>query len=551
MTRTGRGPHINPLIAGFVAGVLIAAVVGVMATINLQYGAPWADTKTLTAQVTDADSMSIGSDVRIAGRLVGQVVGIKAAGDHTDITFHVDGSNWPLPADTTAQVRLATLLGQKYIQLNPGHSSKMLTDKAVIGLQSTKPVVDFDQILNTFDKPTRDALTQLIRTGAAGVQNQEGTLQQLFPDLAYLSVHSQVPTHELVVRNSELSNILGNLGVTADQLNQSRDDLAAVIDELNSVNAALASNEGQALKGYIVNTDILNQTTHAVLGNGAAAQLDNAFNKLPTLVRNLNSLLTSLIPQSQSFNNKVSSEPSDMINSGGVPSKAAIDLIYEIGSATSQGDANCCGGQGNFFLRQNVSGVDACGLLSILCAPGSGQAPSLPSGPGNAPLCLPTNPPICLPPGSGLPSLPHLPSPPPQVCSVAPQLCNTNPNNILPNNILPPGIAQVPCQVLPGGLPCSVPLYCNSSSGCPINPIQCLQNGPQPPLPTCGVLYTLTPGSSGGSLIPSLPIPTPSPTCLFVICTSTEGSPNVRTASDEIAPGVVSAAGDSSWVRYR
>src|SRR5207248_1490373 len=126
MSGTGRRTYVNPLIAGFVAGVLIALVVGVMATINLQYGAPWAQTHTLTAQVTDADGISVGSDIRIAGRLVGQVTAAKAAGDHTNIVFHVEGGDWPLPADTTASVRLATLLGQKYLQINPGHSSHQL-----------------------------------------------------------------------------------------------------------------------------------------------------------------------------------------------------------------------------------------------------------------------------------------------------------------------------------------------------------------------------------------------------------------------------------------
>src|SRR5207253_3678218 len=143
---------------------------------------------------------------------VGQVVSINAAGRYANITFHVDDGNWPLPSDTTAFVRLATLLGQKYVQLNPGHASQSLADSATIGLQATKPVVDFDQILNTFDKPTRDSLTSLIRTAAASVQGQEGALQQLIPDLSDLSIHSQVPTQELVTRDPEFNKILINLG---------------------------------------------------------------------------------------------------------------------------------------------------------------------------------------------------------------------------------------------------------------------------------------------------------------------------------------------------
>jgi virulence factor Mce-like protein len=506
MSGTGRAPRINPLVAGFLAGVLIAFIVGVMATINLQYGAPWADTKTLTAQVTDADSMSVGSDVRIGGRLVGQVTSIKAAGDHTDITFHVDGVNWPLPADTTANVRLATLLGQKYIQLNPGHSSQTLADHGVIGLKSTTPVVDFDQILNTFDKPTRDALTSLIRTVAGGVQNQEGTLQQLFPDLSDLSVHSKVPTHELVARNSQLNNILINLGITADQLNASRDDLAAVITSFNSINAALASNQGQALKSYIANTDVLNQTTDLVLNNGSAATLDNALKKLATpqgggFFYGLNTLLTSLIPQTSSFSHVApGAQASDMKNgTGGVPAKASVDLIYEIGSATSQGDASGTFGggnhQGNFWLRQNVAGADPCGLLPLLCGLPSGLPIALPTPGGSNPLCIPIPGLPCITLPTGVPPLNILHAP-----CIPGVTCNSNPLPVP----LPPLPVPVPTLPIPNCVPgltpqCPVPgIPCAvlPNALCPTSLTQCT---PIATLPTCPI------AGSGLPTLPALP----------------------------------------------
>jgi virulence factor Mce-like protein len=467
MSGTGRRGGINPLVAGFVAGVLIAFVVGLMATINLQYGAPWAKTHQLTAQVTDADSMSIGSDVRIAGRLVGQVTGIKAAGDHANITFHVDESDWPIPADTTVFVRLATLLGQKYIQLNPGHSSLMMADNATIPLTATKPVVDFDQILNTFDKPTRDALTSLIRTAAAAVQNQEGTIQQLIPNLADLSVHSQVPTAELVTRDPEFNKILINLGITADQLNQSRNDFAGVIDNLNTVTAALSSKEGAALKSYIVNTDALNLTTHAVLAGGYAATLDSGLQQIYTFANYLGGsgsgwrgLLPTLIPETaqscppggscvwpHGFNGATDGN-TQLHGSSTTPAQAGIDLIYEIGgSAVSQGDGSTTNNGitvGNFFLRQFAQGIDVCGLLSGIQPlghpiPCSSSPPTPPSAPTitipSLPLpstCIPALPITCgstpvqppcvpvvniCPPDPNLPfntpSLPVLPTLPP------------------------------------------------------------------------------------------------------------------------------------------
>jgi virulence factor Mce-like protein len=375
---TGRRSRVNPIVAGVAAGVLIGLVVSLMATINLTYGAPWAPTHTMVAQVTDADSMSVGSDVRIAGRLVGQVISVQAAGDHTDITFHVDSADWPLPADTTANVRLATLLGQKYVQLNPGHSSQQLAEGAVLGVKSTRPVVDFDQILDTFDKPTRDGLTSLIRTAGAALQGQEGTLQQFIPDLSDLSVHSQVGLQELATRNTEINAILVNLGITAQQLDQSRNDLAGVIAHLNAVTGALAADQGRALKSFITNTDQINLTTDAVLGAGYAAKLDTGLQKVGTFASYLNSLAATLIPTTHSFSQPVAAtEPSDIVHgNGGIPLNAAINLIYEIADAASQGyglfnfgTAGAPNFQGNFFVRQYAVGSDPCAFAQLPLLP--------------------------------------------------------------------------------------------------------------------------------------------------------------------------------------
>ena len=376
MTGTGRAPFVNPRIAGVVAAVVIAGIVLVMGWINVNFAAPWARTHTVTAQISDADGIAVSSDVRIAGRLVGQVTQVTAQNGHADVTLHVDDSEWPLPADTTASIRLATLLGQKYIELVPGKDHSHLADNGVIGLTATSPVVDFDQILNTFDQPTRDALTSLIRTLGAGVQGQEGNLQQLVPGLRDLSVHGQVPTQTLAQHNSDLDSILANLGTVADQLNTSRADLAGVIDNTNSVTGALAANP-QALEGFIANTDALNRTAHQVLGSGGAQQLAWGLQQLTPVAGQFDRLLSSLIPQSQAF------------KASGI--NPALTLVQEIGDAISQSDRD------GYFLRQNLLGIDCSGLLPAAgCTlptslPQQKTAPSLPV-PAKPILPLPTLP---------------------------------------------------------------------------------------------------------------------------------------------------------------
>jgi phospholipid/cholesterol/gamma-HCH transport system substrate-binding protein len=351
------------------AGAVIAIIVGIAAKINIDFAAPWTSTHTLRMQVVDADGIAVSSDVRIAGRLVGQVTSVRSDGDYSTVTFHVDNSEWPLPADTTASIRLATLLGQKYVQLEPGRDgSQHLGDGATIGLQRTRPVVDFDQILDTFDKPTRTALTDVIKTVGGAVKGQEGTLQQLLPSLNDLSKHSVVPTGELVKRDSEFNSILVNLGVTADQLNRSRDDLAGVIDNLNSVTGALATHT-EALRGFIRNADTWNQTTNLVLENGGAQEFNAGLQRLDTLATEVNTTFVHLIPQSEAFAHT-------RIYNNKTPLESAINLIYEISDAASQGDA-----YGN-FLRQWSNSLDFSGLVTPngRTSNGTNSTPTLPGG---------------------------------------------------------------------------------------------------------------------------------------------------------------------------
>ena len=59
-------------------------------------------------------------------------------------------------------------------------------------------------------------------------------------------MHSVAPTGELVTRNSEINNILINLGTTADQLNKSGNDLVGVIDNMNTITGALATTRARS-----------------------------------------------------------------------------------------------------------------------------------------------------------------------------------------------------------------------------------------------------------------------------------------------------------------
>ena len=81
----------------------------------------------IVAVFDKADGITVGSDVRISGITVGRVTAqsLDPKTYRADVRFTVD-SGIELPADTSAAIVSAGLLGGKYVSLQPGADDAML-----------------------------------------------------------------------------------------------------------------------------------------------------------------------------------------------------------------------------------------------------------------------------------------------------------------------------------------------------------------------------------------------------------------------------------------
>ncbi len=70
-----------------------------------------------TAYFAEDAGLSPGNEVRVAGVIVGRVTGISLAGNKVAVAFKVKGT-W-VGSQTTAAIRIKTLLGDKFLALNP------------------------------------------------------------------------------------------------------------------------------------------------------------------------------------------------------------------------------------------------------------------------------------------------------------------------------------------------------------------------------------------------------------------------------------------------
>jgi virulence factor Mce-like protein len=160
---------------------VLVVLVAVFLSYNANSGLPFVPTYQLKVDLPNAANLVKGNEVRIGGARVGAIsdIGIRTLETGRNLavlTLSLDKTIEPLPKDSTVLVRPRSLLGQKYVQITRGTSSEGFQDGDTVPLSAATPKqVEFDEVINMFDKPTRDAIaTNTIGFGTALAGRGEG-----------------------------------------------------------------------------------------------------------------------------------------------------------------------------------------------------------------------------------------------------------------------------------------------------------------------------------------------------------------------------------------
>jgi virulence factor Mce-like protein len=235
--------------AAYVGAVLLTAFLvflGVAYMINRSFALNfWDPGYQLKADFVDADGIANASDIRMAGVYIGQVTEVRSvSGGLAEITFRLDSQHSPMRRGTKANLRLQTLLGQKFIELVPGPSDAgELAANSIIPTNATTSPVDFDQFLSAFDKPTRDALSSLITEAGTATDGRGQDINQLLVDFNQLSIQSAPSVQTFADRSDHINNILLTASDVTQNLSDNRDQLAGTLTHLNSVLGTISAND--------------------------------------------------------------------------------------------------------------------------------------------------------------------------------------------------------------------------------------------------------------------------------------------------------------------
>jgi virulence factor Mce-like protein len=188
VTRRRSSIAANPILVG--AATVLVTVVAVFLAYNANNGLPFVPLYTLKAQVPNAAALVRGNEVRIAGARVGTIAAITPRQDprsgrvNAVLTLKLEKRIEPLPVDSTVIIRTRSALGLKYLQITEGRSRRGFANDATMPLSAARPEpVELDQVLGTFDAPTRNASATNLDTFGTALAGRGQDLNQVIANL--------------------------------------------------------------------------------------------------------------------------------------------------------------------------------------------------------------------------------------------------------------------------------------------------------------------------------------------------------------------------------
>ena len=259
---------------------------------------------TVNAQLTDVTGLAGSDNVNIAGVPVGQVTSISVQHGHAVIAMSINNTV-TLRKSTDVGMRWQNVIGQKEIELFPGHSGPVLASGATIPLSHDVTDASVDSFLNSLGP----VLSSINPTQANEfVENVSGALEGDTAQINQLINSGAAVSQTVQALDSQVGSIIGNLDQVLTALASRSGDIDSLVSNLQTVSSALAS-KNTLLDDVVGNlsqvaTDLANlignnhTTITSTIDNLQAVAAD-VQNNQTNLAKSLGTLGTGLAPYIQ------------------------------------------------------------------------------------------------------------------------------------------------------------------------------------------------------------------------------------------------------------
>lgn len=261
---------------------------------------------TYHADFADAAGLKKGDDVRVAGVKVGTVTGVDLDGAKVRVALRVD-SGIHVGSDSRAEIKIKTLLGQKYIALSPAGTTTLDGDiplertetpldvtAAFNGLGQRAGEIDTAQLAQAFDTlaATFKDTPPYVHSSLRGLQRLSTSIASRDNELHALLARANGVTQTLASRDAQVAKLINDSNLILQTVYEQRTvvhkllvdtaevsrQLSGLVRENRAVIGPALNNLHQTLRILQRNQDNLDETIHLaapfirdftdVLGNG-------------------------------------------------------------------------------------------------------------------------------------------------------------------------------------------------------------------------------------------------------------------------------------------
>lgn len=246
---------------------------------------------TIRAQMTDVGNIQQNSRVRVGDVNVGTVTKIELQGWHALLTMTLNG-DVDLPANATATIGQTSLLGSLHIELAPPKSvaaQGKLHAGSLIPLSAAKAYPTTEQTLATVSMLLNGGgigqiqdITKALSTAFAG---RESDVRSLIEQLDVFIGNVKGQTHDIIAATDSLNRLMGQIveqKPVVDKalktipralsvLNDQRHNLADALDQLGKFSALTADTVNQTKDNLVKELDAIGPVLESVANAGPAA----------------------------------------------------------------------------------------------------------------------------------------------------------------------------------------------------------------------------------------------------------------------------------------
>jgi virulence factor Mce-like protein len=297
----------SPVLVGAVTTLIV--IVAVFLAYNANTGLPFVPTRELKIEFPGGQELVKGDEVREGGYRIGVVNKVQplTLSDGTVgavAILKLDSAAGAFPVDSSAVIRPRSALGLEYVDLNRGHSSRLIKDGGTLPVAQNSQETELDQVFGIFDQPTRQAvqtnLTEFGNALAARGADLSSTIQELPPTLRVLTPVA----HNLASPATDLRSFFPSLertagaiapfsGLFARTFTTMADTFAAISANPDALRATISKSPGTLAVGT---TSLRIQTPFLRDTAAAMGDLDAATAELRGALPTLNSALRVGIP---------------------------------------------------------------------------------------------------------------------------------------------------------------------------------------------------------------------------------------------------------------